>query len=111
MAVAERSHRPSAPKISLAAPIKGDIRAGLIGTWLIALVNAVFLVLIGRAMDDALTGQAILGVTTAWLVVMALVRAALGWAIPARGTKAAGRLELNMRERVFRSVMAQGAPV
>src|SRR6478735_4062983 len=104
------AHPKRTAKIPLATPIKRDIRGGLIGTWFIALVNAAFLVLLGDAMDDVLNDRA-LGTTLTLLVVTVLLRGLLGWWVPVRGAKAASVLEVDMRERVFRSVMAQGAPV
>ena len=103
-----RADKPAA--IPLATPIKGDIRGGLVGTWCIALVNAAFLVLVGKAMDDVLNDRA-LGLTLLALVALVVARGLIGWYVPVRGAKAASVLEVDMRDRVFRSVMAQGAPV
>ena len=97
-------------KIPLATPIAGDIRAGLVGTWAIALVNAVFLVLVGKAADDVLTGDP-LGGTAIALAALVVARGLIGWWVPMSGAKAASELEVDMRGRVFRSVMAQGAPL
>ena len=108
-----RAHGATADKpakIPLADPIKGDIRNGLVGTWCIAIVNALFLILVGKAMDDVINDRA-LGLTLTLLLVTVLVRGLLSWWIPLGGAKAAGVLELDMREKVFRSVIAQGAPV
>jgi ATP-binding cassette subfamily C protein CydD len=102
---------PTAPKISLSAPIKGDIRAGLVGTWAIAFVNAVFFVLLGKVLDDVIRGESITGSLLAALAVFVLGRTFLGWLVPAKGAAAAGVLEVDLRDKVFHKVMSLGAPV
>jgi ABC-type multidrug transport system fused ATPase/permease subunit len=103
---------PSGPKPpSLSAPIKKDIIGGLLGTWAMAIVIAIFLVLVGKAMDRVLTGESIVGVTLIALLIVVAARAFLGWLVPVTGAKASGELEIDMRGRVYRSVMGQGATV
>lgn len=111
-ATAPRRHqrRERAAKIPLADPIKGDIRTGLLGTWAIAVLTAVFLVLVGVTIDD-LRGDGLRTWVVVTLVVLALARGLVSWAIPMRGAAAAGELEVHQRGRVYRHVMALGAPL
>jgi ATP-binding cassette subfamily C protein CydD len=104
------SGKPKAPKIPLADPIKGQMRAGLIGTWTIALATAGFLIVVGQAVDDVITDGSVQGSTWIGLVGFALLRGLLNLLVPFTGFRAAGRLEQHQRDRVFRSIMTQGTP-
>lgn len=106
-----RRSGPKVPKIPLAAPIKGDIRAGLVGTWLIAIATAGFLIYVGKGVDDVITDGSVQSGTMAGLIGFALARGLLNLLVPLTGFRAAGRLERHQRDRVFRSVMTQGTPV
>jgi ABC-type multidrug transport system fused ATPase/permease subunit len=109
--MASEATAPKPPKIPLSDTIAGDIRYGLIGTWLIALINACFLILIGRALDNLLGGEPLVGPLLFILAVFLAGRGLVNWAVPAKGARAQGRLETVLRDRVYRNVMRQGAVV
>ena len=105
------SSPPTPTRASFVAPIRREVASSVIGTWLFALATSVLLVLIGRGMDDLLGSGVVSGGLVVGLVVTVVLRAAVAGAIPLIAFGAAGRLEAWARERVYRHLLALGAPL
>ncbi len=103
---------PAAPsRESFLAPIRREVASSVIGTWLFALATSVLLVLVGAGMDDLLDSGGIARGVVIGLIVTVVVRAAVAGVVPLIAFGAAGRLEAWARERVYRHLLALGAPL
>ncbi|MFG1946278.1 ABC transporter ATP-binding protein/permease [Nonomuraea sp. NPDC048826] len=92
-------------------PIRGPVLLSVLGTWLQALATTALLLFTGHAIGQiAAGGPPGAGVMTG-LAVAAVLRALFAAFVPAITIRAGGRLELDLRDRVYRHLLRLGAPL
>lgn len=96
---------------SLMRPIRGPVLLSVLGTWLQALATTALLLLVGTAIGQIYRGGAPETAVIAGLFAAAAARALLAAAIPAITVRAGGRLEVGLRDRIYRHLLRLGAPL
>ncbi|MGI5271777.1 ABC transporter ATP-binding protein/permease [Nonomuraea sp. CA-218870] len=96
---------------SLMRPIRGPVLLSVLGTWLQALATTALLLFTGNAIGQIAAGGPPDGGVVTGLAVAAVARALSAAWVPAITVRAGGRLELDLRDRVYRHLLRLGAPL